>query len=141
MRQCLIVIAALALMLSGCSSGPFFDVPVPARQADPYETVQQFYRPLAANAVRTLLNSPTIPVEVSELKISVAPQPGDWATCARILRDGRMSYFAVFFRERAVFDTRRSIIIDRCEQEQFSIIATKSPFSVLNGAILPDHGG
>ena len=54
MRQCLIAIAALALTLSGCSSGPLFDVPVPVRQADPYETVQQFYRPLAANAVRAL---------------------------------------------------------------------------------------
>ena len=126
MRQCLIAIAALSLTLTGCSSGPLFDVPVPVRQADPFETVEQFYRPLAANAVRAFLNLPNIPIEVSELKISVAPQPGDWTTCARTLRDGRMSYFAVFFRERAVFDTRRSIMIDRCEQEQFSIIATNS---------------
>ena len=126
MRQCLIAIAALSLTLTGCSSGLLFDVPVPVRQADPFETVQQFYRPLAANAVRAFLNLPNIPIEISELKISVAPQPGDWTTCARTLRDGRMSYFAVFFRERAVFDTRRSIMIDRCEQEQFSIIATNS---------------
>ena len=126
MRHCLIATATLTLTLAGCSSGPLFDAPVPAREADPFETVQQFYRPLAANAVRTLLNSPSIPIEVSELRISVAPQPGDWATCARTLRNGRVSYFAVFFRERAVFDTRPSIMIDRCEHEQFSIIATNS---------------
>ena len=48
--------AIAALALAGCSSGPMFDVPVPVRQADPFETVQQFYRPLAANAVRTFLN-------------------------------------------------------------------------------------
>ncbi len=118
--------AIAALALAGCSSDPMFDAPVPVRQADPFETVQQFYRPLAANAVRTFLNAPNTPIEVSELRISVAPQPGDWATCARTVRDGRMKYFAVFFRERAVFDTRPSIMIDRCEQEQFSIIATNS---------------
>ena len=56
----------------------------------------------------------------------MAPQPGDWATCVRIWKDGQVSYFTVFFRERAVFDTRRSIMIDRCEQEQFSVFATNS---------------
>ena len=51
---------------------------------------------------------------------------------------GRMNYFAVFFRDRAVFDTRRSIMIDRCEQEQFSIIANQfvagSALSIAIGA-------
>jgi hypothetical protein len=116
--------AIAALALAGCSSD--FDAPVPVRQADPFETVQQFYRPLAANAVRTFLNAPNIPIEVAELRISVAPQPGDWATCARTVRDGRMKYFAVFFWERAVLDTRPSILIDRCEQEQYSVFRTNT---------------
>ena len=119
MRQCLI--AAVALMLAGCSAGTIFDVP--SRQADAFETVQQFYKPLAARSVRNLPNQSTVPIEISELRMSVAPQPGDWATCVRTWKDGKMLYFTVFFRERAVFDTRRSIIIDRCEQQQFSAFA------------------
>ena len=103
---------------------PLFDVSVPVRQSDPYETVQQFYRPLAANAVRTWVNVSNAPVEIAELKISVAPQPGDWATCARAWTNGQGNYYTVFFRDRAVIDTRRSIMIDRCDQEQYSTLGT-----------------
>ena len=68
------------------------------------------------------MNAPSIPMEISELKVSVAPQPGDWTACVRTWKDGKIFYFSVFFRDRAVFETRRSIWFDRCELEQFSVL-------------------
>ena len=70
------------------------------------------------------VNVSNAPVEIAELKISVAPQPGDWATCARAWTNGQGNYYTVFFRDRAVIDTRRSIMIDRCDQEQYSTLGT-----------------
>ena len=122
MRSGLIVVATLAL--SGCSGGTMFDVP--PHQADAYETVQAFYRPLTANAVQTFLGVSSASVEISDLRRSIAPQPGDWATCARAWKSGQLLYVSVFIRGRAVFDARRSIVIDRCEHEQFSVVAGNS---------------
>ena len=116
MRTGLIAVAALAL--SGCSGGTMFDAP--PHQADAYETVHSFYRPVAAHAVQDLLGVSSASIEISELRRSIPPQPGDWATCARAWKSGQLVYVSVFFRGRAVFTTRRSIVIDRCEHEQFS---------------------
>ena len=116
-----VLIMAVTFALGGCSAGPLFDTP--SHQAAAFETVHTFYRPLAADAARAYLNAPDIPMEISELKVSVAPQPGDWTACVRAWKNGQMFYLAVFFRDRAVFETRRSILFDRCEAEQFVALA------------------
>ena len=99
---------------------------VPPHQADAYETVHAFYRPVVANAVQTFLGVSGASIEISGLKRSIPPQPGDWATCARAWKSGQLLYVTVFIRGRAVFETRRSIVIDRCEHEQFSVVAGNS---------------
>lgn len=91
----------------------------PPHQASAYETVQLFYRPLAENAMRPLVRE-TAPIEIAELRPSVAPQPGDWAACVKTWKDGQPHYYAVFFWDRAVYDMRRATMIDRCEDGQFS---------------------
>src|SRR5262245_4434971 len=108
--------AALFLTVSGCSS--LFDAP--PHEPTSYETVMLFYKPLVATALKPLVGGSAI--EVSELRKSVAPQPGDWATCARAWKDGKLVYYSVFFRNRAVFETRPSNYIDLCETAQFSSI-------------------
>jgi hypothetical protein len=118
MRTGLLAVAALAL--SGCSGGTMFDTP--PHQADAYETVHAFYRPVVAHAVQGFLGVSSALIEISELRRSIPPQPGDWATCARAWKGGQLFYVTVFIRGRTVFETRRSIVIDRCEHEQFSVI-------------------
>ena len=116
--RCFIAIAA-ALALGGCTSAIF---EAPSHEPSSYETVQLFYRPLAASAVRPMVG--TAAIEIAELRPSVAPQPGDWATCARAWKDGKPLYFAVFIRSRAVIDTRGATMIDRCESDRFSAFET-----------------
>ena len=53
--------------------GPPFDAP--SHQADAFETVHTFYRPLAANAVRAY---PKNPRDISEFTVSATPQLVDW---------------------------------------------------------------
>jgi hypothetical protein len=116
------VLSAAAMMaLGGCSVGTMLELP--AHEVDGYDTVQTFYKPLAANAVAAYLNPSSTSVEISDLKRSIAPQPGDWATCVRGWKEDKQLYFTVFIRGRAVYDTRRSIIIDRCHQAVFSVVA------------------
>jgi hypothetical protein len=133
-----------AWALSGCS-GVLTDPP--PHQAKAYETVQLFYRPMAESAVREWVGqaaarpkpsaeraSPETadtvqpvgltPIEIAELRPSVAPQPGDWNTCARAWKDGRWKYFAVFFWDRAVNLVRPATMIDRCEDGRYSATET-----------------
>jgi len=96
------------LTLCGCTSTQF---QVPSHWPAPYETVETFYRPLAASAARPFVGPA---VQIAELRPSVAPQPGDWMTCIRSWKDGRDVYVAVFFRDRVVYDARIALVIDRC---------------------------
>lgn len=111
---------AAALALGGCS-GVLVDPPL--HQANPYETVQLFYRPLAEAAVRPLVGE-TTPIEIAELRPSIAPQPGDWSACVKTWKDGQPRHYAVFFWERAVYDVRPATMIDRCEDGERAAIET-----------------
>jgi hypothetical protein len=135
---------AAALALSGCS-GVLTDPP--PHKANAYETVQMFYRPMAESAVREWVDKGVpqpkpaadrasfetaglvqpagpAPIEIAELRPSIAPQPGDWSTCVRAWKDGRWKYFAVFFGDRAVNTVRPATMIDRCEDGEFSVAGT-----------------
>ena len=105
---------AAALALAGCTA--IFEAP--SHAPDSYESVQIYYRQLAVNAVRPFVGAAEI--EIAELKPSVAPQPGDWSTCARVWKNGRAEYYSVFIRGRTVTDMRGSTLIDRCDGAHFS---------------------
>jgi hypothetical protein len=71
----------------------------------------------------TLRNKPSSsPLEISVLRRAVGPQPGDWMTCLKTSAEGRPIYFAVFFKGDDILDARQSVIIDFCEQEQYSAL-------------------
>ena len=99
------VLAALALC--GCFSGVASSTCAGSTSPTAYETGPKVLPALwSPTAVRPFLTA-NRPIEISELKISVAPQPGDWATCARTSEGRPVSYYhRCFFRDRAVFDTR-----------------------------------
>jgi hypothetical protein len=114
MRHGLAVIALLTL--SGCTSALF---QVPSHLPAAYETVETFYRPLAANAAKEFVGNS--PVQIAELRPSIAPQPGDWMTCVRSWKDGQQVYIAVFFRDREAYETRIAKVIDRCGEGPYPV--------------------
>ena len=119
MRQCWIAIACAALTLSGCSSRPLLDVSV--RVGSGIHGLR--YRPLAANAVRTWVNVSNAPVEIADLKISVAPQPENWATCARAWTNGRRNTIRCSSGSCRNRHAPR-IMIDRCDRDSTSTLGT-----------------
>lgn len=120
MHKGLTAIAILAL--GGCSAGGIFDLP--AHQAQANDAPESYYKFLVADSamVRQLRkNAQMAPLQVSGLRRTVAPQPGDWVTCLRVWELGkRQVFYAIFIRNRAIIESRTGVVIDRCEGEQFS---------------------
>jgi hypothetical protein len=118
MRKGAIAIAALAL--GGCS-GTWFDAPV--QRAEAQGSPEAYYRFLVSDsrAVSMFRRKPGVTLQISPLRMSVAPQPGDWMTCMRVLEPGKPDQLIAFFiRDRAVIDYRVSVVIDRCEAEPYA---------------------
>ena len=116
--------AIAMLMLSGCSG--LGDLPAPVRHPVP----ESEYRRIVSQSgpVATLRARPGFTdFGIAGLRPAVPPQPGEWMTCLRAVEttEGRAQpvYFGVFLREWTVVEVRRGIFIDRCEQEQYSVLA------------------
>ena len=117
------LMAIVALVLGGCSA--VLDLPV--QQSDASDAPESYYRQLVvASGVPTTLTKaqPSAAVQISALRRSVAPQPGDWMACLRTAVEGRVKYLAVFFRNRAVIDSRSDVEIDGCETERYTQLPT-----------------
>jgi hypothetical protein len=119
MRKGLIAIAALAL--GGCS-GTWFDVPVQRTETD--DTPESYYKFLLADSplVRGYRGNKRIgPLQISALRRTVPPQPGDWMTCLRVWELGQQDTFiAVFIRDKKLVDFRTHVAIDGCSTEQYA---------------------
>jgi hypothetical protein len=115
-------------MLSGCGLAELPAVqqhsPAPASE---YRRIVSQSGPVAALRARPELAS----FEIAGLRPAVAPQPGEWMTCLRATETarGRVQpvYFGVFMQEWTVVEVRRGIFLDRCELEQYSMLAVYPP--------------
>jgi hypothetical protein len=86
------------------------------------------------------------PLEVSQLQPSILTQPGDWVACIRESNSGlklpqgpqpsgvpvqRMSeppsvaYYAVFFADGAIVESRPAVLIDRCADMNYSPLSAE----------------
>ena len=114
---------ASGLLAAGCSVQA-----VPVTSASPSN-----YAQLAADSAiaGTLRKKPSFgPLEISGLKKTVLGEPGDWRACLRTMESGRFVYFSVFYVGNVVDTSRRSVAIDRCEQErQFLALPPATPKS------------
>jgi hypothetical protein len=108
----------------------------------------QKYRQLIADsdvvkALRDKLNLLS-PLAVSELRPSVLTQPGDWTACVRVSNSGfkvprtsdaanaaapqrpagppSLYFYAFFFADGAVVESRPAVIIDRCTEKTYSAL-------------------
>ena len=123
MRKGLIAVAALAL--SACS-GTSSEAPV--QRAEAHDSPEVYYRFLVSESpvVRNFRGKSGLTLQISPLRRSVAPQPGDWMTCMRVLEMGKPDkLIAIFIWDRTVIDYRASVVIDRCEAEPYApLVAT-----------------
>ena len=113
--RCGVAVTAITI-LSDCTGVRFEP---PSHLPSTYETVEMFYRPLAASAVQEFVGSS--PIQIAELRPSIAPQPGDWMTCVRSWKNGQQVYIAVFFRDRGLFDARTATVVDRCTEGPYPV--------------------
>jgi hypothetical protein len=126
MRRCPLLIAALTL--GACSASPVSEPLAPAGDHKIWPGPD--YKQLVADSgwVATVRNNPSHPLmEISDLKRTEGPQPGDWMTCLRTAEGARLIYYGIFFKGFDISDYRLSVIIDRCEQEQYSPLPTPTP--------------
>ncbi len=88
------------------------------------------YRKLIRTEVPAAL---TKEAQVSELRKTVGPQPGDWIACLK--SDTKpdagakptSNFFAVFIEDGKVKDFRRSVLIDRCESASYAPLPPPEP--------------
>ncbi len=110
-------------MLAGCGLA---EIPAPRELPAPGAEYQRIVA--QSSDVVTLRAKPVYShFEISGLRPAVAPQPGEWMTCLRATETiqgvPRLAYFGVFMRRWVVIEVRRGIGIDRCDQEQFAVLA------------------
>jgi hypothetical protein len=62
------------------------------------------------------------------LRVSRAPQPGEYAVCLQTIENGRIAYFAAFITAGEVDAIRRAVGVDRCWLEtNYSGLPTARP--------------
>ena len=71
--------------------------------------------------------SKRIGAEVSMLRQTRGPQPGDWMACVMTSESGHMTYTAIFFENEKIIDYRTAISYDRCEGQSYEALPPKSP--------------
>jgi len=74
------------------------------------------YRQLAADAAaKTLKRDILVGAQISALSAPRATQLGDWTACLKT----RIGLFALFFEDAEVFNIRRAVAVDQCEQAAY----------------------
>ena len=116
----------VVLALGGCSVGTILDPPtsVDAFGQGPPIT-QRNYREVVAKSgfvIAMRSNSAFGPLEISGFRKAIAPQLREWITCLRTVEARRTLYFGVFMNDRSVIEARQGVAIDRCEQQEYSLL-------------------
>jgi hypothetical protein len=77
------------------------------------------YRQVLADAIaETFKSAKSLSAfQAGLLRVSRAPQPGDYAVCLQTIENGRIAYFAAFIAAGEVDSIRRAVGVDRCWME------------------------
>jgi hypothetical protein len=109
-----VVPAVLCLSLGACSFLGGTEFEAPPKTAAPDEGA---LRTAVTDGFR-LTKLPGNP-QVSALRETKAPQPGDWTVCFKSDVPDQDTWYAVFFRGNAPIATRRAVIIDSCGGQDY----------------------
>lgn len=88
------------------------------------------YRQLLADAIAETFKggTPLSAFQAGLLRVSRAPQPGDYAVCLQTIENGRVAHFTAFITAGEVGTIRRAVGIDRCWLETgFSALPPPRP--------------
>jgi hypothetical protein len=59
------------------------------------------------------------PLEISPIRRTTVTQYGDWMACVKGTRNDRPVYFGVSIKEHKIVSFGESVILDRCETDQY----------------------
>jgi len=127
MRKILVTMAVLTL--SGCSAATLSEPPAQTGDHNKWPGLEYKQWLADSDLVATLRKRPSYTLfEVSDLKRTEGAQRGDWMTCLRIGEDGKLIYYGAFFDgKNNIVEVRRSVMLDRCEQDQYSPLPNPTP--------------
>jgi hypothetical protein len=130
--------AALALGLGlagGALAGCAGDLPATTA---PQPAPANYARLTAEYFAATLPKRPLAGATISAIQPAVAPQPAEWVACVKLASG---EYYAAFYGEGKVVDTRSALTIDRCGAAEgyaaFPAPESQSPRSSLRRAKRP----
>lgn len=109
----------LTTLLGGCSS--ILDW-LPA-EPDPEPTASEMA--VLAGKIQPIFANLKLPggPQVSPVHKTEAVSIANWVICLRNDAPGQMQYYAVFVKRADVVETRRAIVMDRCEEQSFTPLA------------------
>jgi len=65
--------------------------------------------------------------EVTELRESKGPQPGDWMVCFKSEASAPHERFAIFFRGNEMVKSRRAVLVDQCHGQDYHPLEPELP--------------
>jgi hypothetical protein len=122
-----VLVLVIAAHVAACSSAALDTV---AQVASTPAGPPADYRSLIRTGVPATL---TAEAEVSELRKTVGPEPGEWIACLKSAKKAatgakeKPTFVAVFFEGGKVTDYRQAVLIDRCESAAYSPLPPAPP--------------
>ena len=103
--------ALLCLSLAACSSPQISFTPPTL----PIDTV-------IAGAIQNVFAENKLPgiPEVSPIRATQAPEPGDWIICLKSSAPDKPLRYAIFFEDNKYLKSRIAVSIDRCDNETYA---------------------
>jgi hypothetical protein len=97
--------------MAACSLPEFSSTP-PTR---PIDTV-------IASTIRNVFAENKLPgaPEVSPIRATEPPEPGDWIICLRSTAPGQPLLYAIFFADNKYVSSRIAVGIDHCDKETYT---------------------
>lgn len=111
------------MLLAQCSAVPADSVAAPALPPD--------YGLLAAKTVKGLASSTRYGFEISPPRWVHGDSGWNWLVCLRYQDRGRARYYAIFFQDENVTESRYDVLTDRCGAQQYV------PFDPATGTVDP----
>jgi len=117
-----VLLAVLCANLAACSALPGSELLPAGRGAPPDDGSLKW-------AVNIGFKNAQLPGnrQVSALRESSGPQPGDWMVCFKSDTPDQNIWYAVFFHANVPIVTRRAVLIDGCGKQDYRSLEPELP--------------
>jgi hypothetical protein len=118
----IVLLAVLCVNLAACTTLPGSELVTAGRGAPPDDGSLKA-------AVYDGFKNAKLPgnPQISALRESSGPQPGDWMVCFKSDTPDHNIWYAVFFHANAAVVTRRAVMIDGCAKQDYRSLEPELP--------------